>query len=160
MIKTQAYFVEDSQRNTLDALTLCNDFFLYEDFTKLGFPAKSELIRIYTDAFNQELNQVDSVFIIFEDNFPIGCAVIENTIFGSENDPIYEINVYIDKDFRGNGFGDVLMKEVKLHYSNLIGNMYNEASAVFFTKHDVECNALFGSYQIHNNHFSYKREVA
>ena len=145
MITTRAYFTDINKEATINALLLCNDQRFYEDFRHLGFPANSELVRIYTDAYHSNTGKVDGVFIISEDDFPVGCAVVEKTIFGTEQDPIYEVNIYIAENFRCEGFGSILISEVKSHYKNLIGNMHNEESTRFYMKNEIETNAIYGS---------------
>jgi hypothetical protein len=146
MITTRAYFTNVDRNSVLNVLLLCSDQRFYEDFRHLGFPAKSELVRVYTDAFHCNVGNVDAVFLISEHDFPVGCAVVEKTIFGTNDNPVYEVNVYIGEDFRYEGFGSTLMEEVRKHYPHLIGNMHNEESTRFFMKHDVETNSIYGSY--------------
>jgi len=146
MITTRAYFTNVDRNSVLNALLLCSDQRFYEDFRDLGFPANSELVRVYTDAFNCNIGNVDAVFLISEHDFPVGCAVVEKTIFGTNENPVYEVNVYIGEDFRNEGFGSTLMEEVRKHYQHLIGNMHNEESTRFFMKHNVETNSIYGSY--------------
>ena len=144
MITTRAYFTDIDRDAVIETLFLCNDQQFYEDFSHLGFPANSELVRIYTDAFHSQLNKVTAVYLVSENDFPVGCAVVEKTIFGTDIDPVYEVNIYIDEKFRGEGFGSILISNIKADYPNLIGNMHNEESTRFYMKHDVETNSIYG----------------
>jgi len=144
MITTRAYFTHVDKEAVLDTLFLCSDQQFYEDFRHLGFPANSELVRIYSDAFHAQVGNVEAVFLISENDFPVGCAVVEKTVFGSDKEPIHEVNMYIDEDFRCEGFGSTLIADVKSYYPNLIGNMHNEESTRFYMQNQVETNAIYG----------------
>ena len=145
MITTRAYFTDVDKDAVIETLFLCNDQQFYEDFSHLGFPANSELVRIYTDAFHSQLNNVDAVYLVSENDFPVGCAVVEKTVFGTKENPVHEVNIYIDEPFRGEGFGSILVSAVKADYFKLIGNMHNEESTRFYMKHNVETNSIYGS---------------
>lgn len=143
MTTTKAYFKEEGRDELLNILMSCSDMFFYEKVSKLPFPATSELVRIYTDAFNAKLGDVDSVFLVFEDELPVGCAVIEETVYGSTEEPVHEVNVFIKEAFRGVGIGSLLMSDVVKEYRTLIGNFHDERSTGFFMKHNVDTNSPY-----------------